>query len=1450
MKLKSKFSFTQLSRSALIVPAALMASGCIENLPDQNTQLVEIVDIAPSEQCPYGGSEVRTGKDTNNNTILESTEIQSSSYTCNSAENATFSAQAMHFITGEDETLAGQLIANSDQEVTFHASLQPFKGEVAINEDGSFVYTPDEDATGSDAFTYYINLNGVSSQKALVEIQITPINDAPTAEDHTFFAYNSTELKAQLEATDNESPNLTFALDGVAANGQAQITEQGEITYRANPGFIGTDSFAYSISDGELVSTATVFVNVSSSAISIPDAENKSYSIEQGVIQRENLVVSNHSNEAVLIWTMNWPEWYTLVSDVLSIPANSSMELAFDIDTRALNVGDYTGSISFTSAEPEMPTHLVDINLTVTEDQTPPAAIEDLRYELLEYNQVTLNWTAVADSGKRGLTASSQEIRYSTSPISEDNWSQANGVINQAPGQAEEMQSQTVPGLLQDTAYYFAIKTTDRNGLVSPISNLVAFVTPTPPVLQAPAQVNTSIKEGEEESFNVTLTNTGDSALRYSADLTIDTGTANNLKQGKAKSLANRPVLSSDSLEKHSGNIIIKMSPSNSVNNASFKSLLNQYKLDERLSIDALNLKVVEPQTKDSTEYVELINELNNQAEVQYAEPDYILSKSQLVNDPNFSVQWALDNNGQTSGTIDADIDAPEAWEVYTDASNIVVAVIDTGVDYNHEDLIANRWQNPLEIPDNGIDDDNNGYIDDVFGYDFANNDNDPMDDNAHGTHCAGIIAASGDNNIGIVGAAHTAQIMAVKFLGGGGGGNLSDAVSSIIYAVDNGANVLSNSWGGGGYSEALFEAINYANDNDVLFIAAAGNDSRNNDNSPAYPASYDVENVISVASSDHNDNLSSFSNYGLSVDLAAPGSDILSTTPGNTYQSFSGTSMATPYVSGAAALIRSNLPDLTALETKAILLNTVDPVDQLQGRVATAGRLNLLNSLTEAAQQAFVTMTNPGSGLVLPGESTELNLNVNAFGKLAQVYNNSLDLTTNIPGMTNISIPLNVEVLFDDHAPSRIGDLHSFDSSSNSIAIRWTNSGDDGLTGQASSVTIAYSTSNITEDNWQQANHIVLTNLQGPGDFQDYIINNLTTQTEYYIALKVRDNSGQFSELSNVINISTPVGPVANIIPPVDTAVVLPVGGTTSLPFTIENEGDRELNYSITTRVVEAAPVANATGPFDQFGYTWVDSDEAGVTFDWQDISSTGSSLNLGDDSITTALPLGFSFDFYGTLYENVYVSSNGFLTFTRSGSGCCTGLPIPAADSYNNLIAFAWSDLIQGSGTAHYQSLGNDFIVQFTNYHQFNNAENLTAQVILKNTGEIIIQYLNFSAGFSKTSITVGIENLDGSDGLQVARNQEYVKDNLAIKFTPPTQWISTDITSGNLTPLITDTVNINLDATELNPGMYHANIIINTNDSAATETIIPVSLEVQQPAPEPIPEPAPEPAPEPGA
>ncbi|MCK4614318.1 MAG: S8 family serine peptidase, partial [Thermoplasmata archaeon] len=342
---------------------------------------------------------------------------------------------------------------------------------------------------------------------------------------------------------------------------------------------------------------------------------------------------------------------------------------------------------------------------------------------------------------------------------------------------------------------------------------------------------------------------------------------------------------------------------------------------------------------------------------VEFVEPDYEVHIDLEPNDPRFDELWGLHNTGQTGGTDDADIDAPEAWEIQTGSSDVVIAVIDTGVDYNHEDLSANMWVNPGETSGNGVDDDNNGYIDDVYGWDFCNNDNDPMDDNRHGTHCSGTIAAVGDNGIGVVGVNWAAKIMALKFLSAGGSGSTSDAIAAVQYVTmmkqDFNIPVIatSNSWGGGGYSQALKDAIAAADTAGILFVAAAGNNWNDNDVSPHYPSSYDVPNVIAVAATDHNDALADEqtwgSNYGAtSVDLAAPGVSILSTVPDNGYSSFSGTSMATPHVSGVVGLIKAQFPDITSDDIKARILNSVDPIPALDGKIVTGGRLNALNCL------------------------------------------------------------------------------------------------------------------------------------------------------------------------------------------------------------------------------------------------------------------------------------------------------------------------------------------------------------------------------------------------------------------------------------------------------------------------------------------------------------------------
>ena len=338
---------------------------------------------------------------------------------------------------------------------------------------------------------------------------------------------------------------------------------------------------------------------------------------------------------------------------------------------------------------------------------------------------------------------------------------------------------------------------------------------------------------------------------------------------------------------------------------------------------------------------------------VQYFEPDFVINPTATPNDPNFNRLWGLHNTGQTGGVDDADIDALEAWDITTGSRDVVIAVIDTGIDYTHPDLAANAWQNPGEIPGNGVDDDGNGFVDDVYGYDFVNNDGDPMDDNSHGTHVSGTIGAVGDDGVGIAGVNWEVSIMGLKFLSGGGSGSTSDAVRAVNYATmmrrDFGINIVAtnNSWGGGGYSQALADAIDAGGNAGILFIAAAGNEGNNNDALPAYPASINSDAIIAVAATDSSNGLASFSNYGAtSVDIGAPGVGIYSTTPSNNYASYSGTSMATPHVAGVVGLLAAANPSLTPAEIREAILATSTPIASLDGRVATGGLLNAAAAL------------------------------------------------------------------------------------------------------------------------------------------------------------------------------------------------------------------------------------------------------------------------------------------------------------------------------------------------------------------------------------------------------------------------------------------------------------------------------------------------------------------------
>lgn len=329
-----------------------------------------------------------------------------------------------------------------------------------------------------------------------------------------------------------------------------------------------------------------------------------------------------------------------------------------------------------------------------------------------------------------------------------------------------------------------------------------------------------------------------------------------------------------------------------------------------------------------------------------YAEPQFLYHPSFQPNDWG-EYLWGLHNTGLGGGRAGADLGAFAAWDLGR-GQGVVVAIVDTGLDTTHPDLRPNLWTNTAEIAGNNRDDDGNGYVDDVHGFDFVRRRGDPVDHDAHGTHVAGTVGAVGNNGEGVVGVAFQSRLMGLKFMEGNQGGTASQAAEAIRYAVRNGATVINASWGGPGSSTTIRNAIQYARQNGVIVVAAAGNEGANNDTVASYPANYDLDNVLSVAASDRRDRLASFSNYGRTkVDLAAPGVDIVSTLPGGDFGYMDGTSMACPHVAGALAVLRSARPQATVTELRAAILGGVEPLQSGAGSIVTGGRLDLGLALT-----------------------------------------------------------------------------------------------------------------------------------------------------------------------------------------------------------------------------------------------------------------------------------------------------------------------------------------------------------------------------------------------------------------------------------------------------------------------------------------------------------------------
>lgn len=375
-----------------------------------------------------------------------------------------------------------------------------------------------------------------------------------------------------------------------------------------------------------------------------------------------------------------------------------------------------------------------------------------------------------------------------------------------------------------------------------------------------------------------------------------------------------------------------------------------------KTTIPSMNIVVVKRpvfETQTSVRKILAQNEL-----VDIVEPNYIYRIKKTPNDPLLPELWGMKNSGQKDssnqvGVAGVDIGAEKAWDIETGSKNTIVAVIDTGVNYNSDDLKENMWTNEAEANGQpGVDDDGNGFVDDIHGYNFVANNGDPMDDHGHGSHCSGTIGARGNDGKGLVGVNWDVRIMGLKFLSKDGSGSLDGALKAIDYASKMGAHVLSNSWGGGGASDTLKQAIERSNAAGAVFVAAAGNESNNNDASPSYPASYDVPNMISVAAVDNRGLIASFSNYGKkSVHVGAPGVNIKSVTTTG-YESWSGTSMATPHVSGIAALLISHESKLTNIDVKNRILATAVPVASLRSKTKTGGLANAYAALTNTLPQ------------------------------------------------------------------------------------------------------------------------------------------------------------------------------------------------------------------------------------------------------------------------------------------------------------------------------------------------------------------------------------------------------------------------------------------------------------------------------------------------------------------
>jgi len=790
----------------------------------------------------------------------------------------------------------------------------------------------------------------------------------------------------------------------------------------------------------------------------------------------------------------------------------------------------------------------------------------------------------------------------------------------------------------------------------------------------------------------------------------------------------------------------------------------------------------------------EAMHTYSEHPEVLYAEPNFLrrrigpleyhqfsgygltedVMEGNHPDDQFFEALWAFRNEGQTlpntslSGTPGADVKAYLAWELTQGSEDVIVAVFDSGIDYNHPDLADNMYR------------DNEGR----FGIDCSpatlrENDNEcgfnTMDEDGHGTHVAGTIGAVGDNGIGVVGVNWNVRLMSVKIFDDEGTTSTESIIKGMEYALANGAVISNHSYGGYGFSQGEFDVFEAAMEIGHLAVTAAANNALINDNEVrAYPASFELDNIISVGATTFNDELASFSNHGVnSVHIAAPGAYIASTFPDNSYVYASGTSMASPHVAGVAALIKSLFPDAGYTEMRERILGRADQLESLEGLIMGNRRLNALTALID----------DDGS---------------------------SPDAVTDLRG-------------------SRLGQSYA--------GLEWTAVGYSGNTGFAKSYELRISEDPITEGNFDGADLTLKTVVPlNAGELQTLTLRNLSPGTTYYAAIKAEGFFENKSEISNVFQFTTRKTPELEAFYERFEAV-LNTGDTETFSFTILNNGEGTLDLKIQDRFL---PRSLADEEQNSFPYLISSSfDEQGSAFLWEEIGDIGDVIEFQDSRNGAHLmELPFSFPFYGEEKQEVYISVNGFLSFSQifNTSGTASNKSLPSGAGPNDLIAVHWSNFdLSDSGRVitYHDETGGRFIIQWEDLRPnpgdlFTN-QFYTFQIILYNGGAFKKQYLKLEP--STRLLTVGIENRQGNTGELVAYNQLTIDENMALTYVPAQpEWIELSETSLQLETGESQEINVTLDARALMPGKYYTEIFFTDNDLANDPVRVPVSLAVE--------------------